>query len=507
VHASTKNIRRFKPAVDEFDKENKDKRTLKLAGGDLNFASDLEPNVLMIKLMNLIGLDATCVGNHELEGGNYWAKAIELAKPKFKFLSANLNFSRPNEVENKIAKSTIVEKNGEKVGIIGVSPLDAEELVFKADFNDFATVKDFDKTVDAVKKEVKQLEKQGINKICLLAHTGEKSKVGFDYYENLAKIGGIDIIIGGHDHKEYDNWFTSKRGEPVKVISTEAANDKNKSSEDLGTFGVLRAVFDKKGVLVTDKCKNTIKSTKNYPISAEVEKLEAEILQGNKKICYSKTGLECKNRKTKENPVADLVADSMFWMAQKVNPQSKAQIVLINSGEIKADIPKDDITVQDIKDALPFAQNVNIVEAKFTKKQLIEALNWGVETTTFEKQTLGLLQVGGMRYTVGLDNKVKDVYLTDRKGNLGECLDEMPDDKEYTVLYDTYLMQGPGGMSSLKKGIDEKDVKIYPFNPQNGLLEYLTENFSNKPLEVRTGRIEVESQESNIEENEFAPAY
>lgn len=504
VHAKTTNVRRLKTAIDEFSRENPTSKTLKLAGGDLNFASGLEPNVLILKLMDLIGLDASSVGNHELEGGNYWAKAIEVAKVKFKFLSANLNFSRANTLQGKIAKSTIIERGGEKVGVIGISPLDAEELMFRADFNDYIGAEDFDKTVLAIRQEVDILEKKGINKIVLLAHTGEKSKISFNYYENLAKIGGIDVIIGGHEHKQFDRWFISERGEPVRVVSTEAANDINKESEDLGTFGILRAVFTNNGVLIPEECKNEIKRVKDFPASVEVQELEEKILQNNKVLCHSTVNLECSQRKTQENPVADLLADSMLWIVKKVNPQSKAQIALINSGEIKADIFSGEVTTRAIKEAFPFTHNVTIVEAKFTKKQLFDALNWGIETTTFPKQTLGLLQVGGLKYTVGADNKVRDVYLVDKYGRLGECLDKMPDDKQYTVVYDTYLMKGTGGMSSLKKEPNDPDVKIYPYNHQSGVIEYLKENFKNQLIEVQTGRITIESRKMDSKEQELA---
>lgn len=506
-HAKATNVRHLKMAVDAFSRENPTSKTLKLAGGDLNFASDLEPNVLMLKLMDLIGLDASSVGNHEIEGGNYWAKAIEVAKAKFKFLSANLNFSRANAVQNKITKSTIIELDGEKVGLIGLSPFRGDELNFKSDFNDYVSIKDFSQSVKDVREEVEKLERKGINKIVLLAHTGRKSPEGFHYYKNLAKIGGIDIIIGGHDHRQYSRWFISERGEPVKVVSTEAANDINKESEDLGTFGILKAVFNSDGVLIPKKCKNRIKKTKDYPASLEVQALEEKILQNNKVICHASQSLECNKRKTQENPVADLLADSMLWISKKLNPQSKAQIALINSGEIKADIQRGDITTRVIRDAFPFTHNVTIVETKLTKKQLFDALNWGVETTTFPKQTLGLLQVGGLRYTVGSNNQVKNVYLIDKYGKLGECLDKMPDAKEYTVIYDTYLMNGSGGMSSLKKEPNAPDVKIYPYNHQSGVIKYLKEYFKNKPVEVKTGRIEIEPKNLDVKEKELVTTH
>lgn len=396
-------------------------------------------------------------------------------------------------VEKTLAKSMILKRNGEKIGVIGISPLDNEEnLMFKGDFNDYMNVKDFKETEKAIRQEVAKLEQKGINKIVLLAHTGKKSKKHFHYYKNLANIGGIRIIIGDHDHMRYSRWFVSERGEPVKVISTEAKNDKNKNSEDLGTFGIFKAVFDSNGVPIPKKCKNAIKKTSDYLPDAEAQALEEKILQNNRVIAHTNQSLKCNQRKTQENPVADLLADSMFWIVKKVNPKSKAQIALINSGEIKADIPKGKITTRAVKDAYPFTDNVTIVETKFTKKQLFEALNWGVETTTFPKQTLGLLQVGGLRYTVGKNKRVKNVCLIDENGKAGECLDKVPEDKEYTVIYDTYLMKGSGGMTSLKKEPDNPNVKFYPYNHQSGVIKYLKGHFKNKPVKVKTGRIEIE---------------
>lgn len=312
VHAKANNVRHLKTAVDEFEKAHKDSRILKFAGGDLTFASDLEPNLLMTKLMDLIGVDASSLGNHEIEGGDFFVQALKKARAKIKYLATNLTYSRKNNLQKHVAKSMIIEKDSVKIGVIGLSPFLGDELIFKSDFNNYVSIKDFNESVEDIRKEVKNLESKGINKIFLLAHTGEKSPNGFNYYKNLAKIGGIDVIIGGHDHKKYSRWFISERGEPVKVVSTEASNDRSPGSEDLGTFGILKTVFDSAGVLIREKCKNTTKKTKNYPPSLEVQALEEKILQNNGIICHASQTLECDKRKTQENPVANLLADSML---------------------------------------------------------------------------------------------------------------------------------------------------------------------------------------------------
>lgn len=497
VHAKVHNIRHFKSAVDEFDSKNKDKNTLKLAGGDINMDTAVKPNTLILKLMDLIGLDASSVGNHDLEGGNYWLEAIEKAKPKFKFLAANLNFTRANKLQNKIAKSTIIDRKGQKTGIIGVSPLDYGNLTFIAPFNDFVKVMSLQKTLQEVRKEVKKLEKQGINKIFLLAHTGKTSSDGTELYEQLAKIGGVDVIIGGHDHREYDNWYLSERKEPVKVVSVGKAQDKDIIGEDLDSFGILKAVFDENGILLPSEFQNQVELTQNYPVSQDVLDLEEEYLQTSKVVSYSNMDLSCKNRMTEENPIGSLAADAMLWLVNKETKGDKAQIAFVNSGTIRSSISKGNITNGDIRQALPFTSST-LIKAKLTKKQIIKTLNWGAESTTLPKIAPGIMQVGGLRYTIGEDNIVKDVYIVNQDGTLGEKLDNQPDDKEYTVAYDLFLMTGVAGLSELKKNPEKDDVEYFPYSRQDTLIEYLRSNFLNKPVDVKLGRIEIEKQKASI---------
>ncbi len=491
VHAKPKYVRNFKTAVDTFDREHKDKLTFKIAGGDINMDRSVAANVFILKLMDLIGLDASSVGNHDLEGGDVWAQVIKTAKPKFKFLSANLSYSRENEVEPLVAKSKVINRKGERVGLIGVSPLDANDVVFKGDFNDYLNVQSLDKTIQSVRKEVKKLEKKGINKIFLLAHTGKVSKEGVEYYQKLSEIGGIDIIFGGHDHKEFDLWYSSERGEPVKVVSAGQAEDKQIAGEDLDSFGILNAVFDDDGVLVPQKCKNEIYLTETFPPSKEVADLEEQYLKSNTVISRVDQDLTCPNRMTQENPLADLTADAMLWVVNKEKSSKPAEIALINAGTLRGDLQQGEITVGMIRQALPFANR--LVKTELTKQQIIEALNWSAKSTTFVKIAPGIMQVGGLKYSVDENHKVKNVCLIDKNGTILERLDKQPDDKKYMVVYDEFLMSGGVGLSSLKKDATKDKVALYDYSRQEALIEYLKENFADKPVEFVKDRIKYET--------------
>lgn len=510
VHAKTSNIQRFKTAVDCFDRENKGNTTLKLAGGDLNTATAMKTNVLLLKLMDLIGLDASSVGNHDLRGGSNWIAAINAVKPKFKFLAANLEHNKPNLVEENIAKSTIIKKNGEKVGVIGVSPLDYGESILFNSSNDATKTMSFEKTLSAVKQEVQKLEKKGINKIFLLAHTGQESQDGTKYYKELANLGGIDVIIGGHDHIEYDDWFISKRGEPVKVVSVGESPDKPIVGEDLDSFGTLKTVFNEKGVLIPKKCKNTVELTSDYPVSKEVLELEEQYLQTKKIISSTDKEIHSQDRMKGETPLANLCMDSMLWMVNQNTEGAPAEIAIMNPGAAKGSFPPGEVTVGHVIQSFPYTEST-LIKAPLTKKQIVEALEVGAKSVDLPKISPGVMQVGGLRYTITDQNEVKDVFLLNEDGTLGECLDEQDDEKVYNVAYDKFLMTGIGGLSSIKKDENDPEVEFFPYSLQDCMTEYLQANYSDKKIEVQNGRIVKEADEqyddSNVVRVDFDPRF
>lgn len=50
-------------------------------------------------------------------------------------------------------------------------------------------------------------------------------------------------------------------------------------------------------------------------------------------------------------------------------------------------------------------------------------------------------------------------------------------------------------MKDLKKAPDSPDVEYFPFCKQDAVIEYLKHVFANKPIEIRTPRIEIEARE------------
>jgi len=262
MHENINNIDSFITGRDSFYRENPNDTNLTLAAGDI--FNRFPQNERIVSNFVKDYVDASVTGNRDLEKGKRFSKSIKRYGLTDKFVATNIYYDGENHLKNQISNVKVV--NG--VGIIGLAPVDFKPRLKRKD-NENIKAKPLDETINVVREEVKKLENNGVNKIFILAHTGELSghekndRHDIDYYKEFSKIGGIDVIIGGHDHKKVDRWEVSERGEPVKIVSTGWAQDEFFGA-DLDSFGKMSLVFNKNGVLKQNQCNNEFVKTNNY---------------------------------------------------------------------------------------------------------------------------------------------------------------------------------------------------------------------------------------------------
>ena len=265
IHENTNNIDSFITARDEFYKSHPNENNLTLAAGDM--FNRFPQNERIVSNFVKDYVDATATGNRDLEKGKRLSKSIKKYGLENKFVGTNVYYTSDNPLKNQITDIKVINN----IGIIGLAPVDFQPRLKRKD-NENIKTKDLQESIKTIRQEVTNLESKGVNKIVLLAHTGEYSGHGkydrhdIDYYKEFSKIGGIDVIIGGHDHRQTNRWETSERGEPVKIASTGFAKDKNFGA-NLDSFGEMSLVFDKNGVLKPSLCENKFLDTENYPKS------------------------------------------------------------------------------------------------------------------------------------------------------------------------------------------------------------------------------------------------
>lgn len=453
-HGQIKNIGGLLSARDEFFRENQDASNLTLSSGDVFLDKSKLNDTVAAELV--AKTDALAIGNHDIGSGEkYFKGLIEKFGLYDKFLTANVLF-KDKDLKKRIAKSKILTKNGEKIGVIALSPSDFSKKAFITNETREINIQDFNASLDTLKEEVKKLEEQGINKIFLLAHTGEFGEQGENYYDKFAQIGGIDVIIGGHDHREVNRMTTSKRNEPVVIVSTGRSKEHN-FDENLDYYGALELEFDDNGVLEQTKSrilktpavKNNFKENVIFSLSEPLKPLD---------------------RMTGHSELGNLVSDSNLWYVNAHTKGEKADFAFINPGTIRDEIESQDISEEKIISVLPFMQS-KLIKTELTKAQIMKTLEHCAKSTVLEKIYPGAMQVSGMEYTICPDLSVKDVHIINPDGSIKYNLDECPDDTKFPCVYDTFLMTGVAGLSELKK--DPKDVENFNVARQDAFKDYL----------------------------------
>lgn len=163
-----------------------------------------------VKLMNLMGYDACAIGNHEFDCGlENLARLIRMAD--FPFVCSNYDFSG-TPCEGLVQPYAIMECNGLRVGVVGVSPR-LEGLVSGQSYGSVryrTPAKAVQPIVDKLRNEEK------CDFVVCLSHLGwaegEDYDIGF-----VRKTHGIDVLLGGHTHFMFDQpkFVKNSKGEDV----------------------------------------------------------------------------------------------------------------------------------------------------------------------------------------------------------------------------------------------------------------------------------------------------
>ncbi len=82
------------------------------------------------EFMNKLGYDAMTVGNHEFDDGPEVLAGF-MAAVSFPVLMSNADVSAEPLLAGKLAKSAVIERGGEKLGLIGLTPQDTDELAVR----------------------------------------------------------------------------------------------------------------------------------------------------------------------------------------------------------------------------------------------------------------------------------------------------------------------------------------------------------------------------------------
>jgi len=343
------------------------------------------------EFMAMLGYQAMAIGNHEFDDGpaNLARFIDSVGLP---VLSANIDASADPDLAGKILPYTILDVDGEDVGVIGLTTITTP---FSSSPGDTIAFQEY---VPALEPVIAELKALGINKIVLLSH------IGYEDDQTLAAaIDGIDVIVGGHSHTLLANTIEGASGPyPTVVDSPSGAPVLIVQAEAYGKYlGNLEVTFDAAGVASAWQGEPILldASVEEDPdVLARVTAL-AQPLEELRSTIVGQSAIDLDGSRTScrfnECTMGNLIAEAMLWATQN----DDTQVALENGGGIRASLPAGDITMGGVLEVLPFGNMAATLGLKGS--DLLLALENGVSRAENpdNEGTGRFPQVAGIRFS------------------------------------------------------------------------------------------------------------
>ncbi len=420
------------------------------------------------EIMNTLQYDGMTVGNHEFDDGPKVLREF-IDAVNFPIVMSNADVSKEPSLANKLMKSTVVEKAGEKYGIIGLTPEDTNELASPGPLVTFSD------PVAAVQREVDELTAQGINRIIVLSHSGyELDK------RVAAETTGVDVIVGGHTNTLLSNTDESAKGPYPTMVGNTAIVQAYAYGKYVGELSVT---FDDAGEVINatgDPVQVDGGIAENADIVARVAELAtpldeirneivaetADVIEGNREVC-----------RVQECAMGNLVAEALL---DRVRDQG-VSIAIMNSGGLRASIDAGEVTMGEVLTVLPFQNTLSTFEV--SGADIVAALENGVSQVEEVKGRFP--QVAGLKFTWDGSvpaNKGRIIDVLVVKGDGWAPIDP---EARYGVVSNNYVRGGGDGYSVFA----ENASKVYDFGPnvESVVADFLAANAPYEP--VLDGRI------------------
>lgn len=400
--------------------------------------------------VNKEGYDAMCLGNHEFDIGLDGLVPF-LDNLTVPVLDANIDVSGEPRLQGKLQRSLVIERGGEKIGILGV-------ITPRTSFisSPGPTVK-FTDVVEATRTEVDNLKAAGAKIIIALTHIGYKAD------KLLAEaVDGIDVVVGGHSHSflftgeqpsteeiegPYPTVVHGPSGKTVLIVQAYAWGK---------YMGILNVTFDENfdvqswsgSPLLLDA---TV--TRDADTLADIERMVVALdetrtkvvgstavkLEGNREMCRAR---ECN--------MGNLITDAWIWYhidKREFNDTwALASIALSNSGGIRTSAEPGTITQGHLLTIQPFGNTIDLITLKgIHLRQAFEHAVGEYDPTDLRG---AFFQMSGARvqYDLSKDPGSRVVSVDVR------CLrctvltySPLDDEEEYRILLQSFIIGGGDG--------------------------------------------------------------
>jgi len=450
-----------------------------VAAGDLIGASPQLSSLLAdeptLSALSAMGLDATALGNHDLDAG-----LTELLRktrgecapagclwPEFK--GAAFPYLAVNMLDAETGKTVlpthkIVEVGGIKVALVGAVTRDTPKVIVAKSIRGLRFIDE----ADAMNALVPQLRAQGAQLLVAMMHEGSSYDGpandptyaceslrgrGVDIANRLDPAYGI--IVSGHTHQAYTckingrllvqagsfgGWITESR---LKVSATGQVLDAQAVN-----YPVLQGanVPNPAFVALVQRAAELTNQVRNRPITT--------LTTGAQRNPVAPYG---------DSTLGNLISDAQLGYAKK---RGAADIAMINSGGIRADLtvePGKPVTLGDLFAIQPFGNELILMT--LTGAQLRELVVRQLPKTPAPRRFAQVSNNFRFQFAQAADGASTLTNIT---------LDGKPlqDDADYRIVVNNFMAEGGDDLSMFRQGRDKVNLGV----DIDALVEWLAEN-------------------------------
>ena len=473
----------------------------------------------IIDIMNRVGYDIVVIGNHEFD---YGLDVLYTNKEKLNCGYICANYCYKNNKTSIFPEYKIIEIGGKKIGFIGILTPETLTKTYlykftdeKGDFlYDFLTENGGEELFNTTQKYIDEIKNKGADYIIILSHLGNDDDNSLNQYTSnklLSHINGVDAILDGHTHQVYTITSKDKDGKqvPLSQTGTKFSNIGTLIIKSNGTIisEIISEIPEPKEKNNTEKIKRNNKERwidiemKNYMneiINFYSDKLNEIIgyIDYDLIINIDRFDLHKQISRSEETGLLNLITDA-------IREEGKGEINIINSGSIRADLKKGNITYKDIISILPFFFEITVKE--ILGKDILDALEYGVRF--LPKKSSKFPHVSGISFKVDI-SKESTVEVDDNEMFVNVKGDRRVYDvkvgkedidlkRKYKVSIDKYIGTGGDGYSMFAKYEDIYNTKTILYE---ALINYIKNKLNgNIPDYYKTnqGRIIITSKNND----------
>ncbi|MBS5013634.1 bifunctional metallophosphatase/5'-nucleotidase [Haemophilus parainfluenzae] len=404
------------------------------------------------KVLNEMNYDIFVLGNHEF---NFGMKALDEILKDIKAKKLTANFYHKKNDKRYIDATTIIEKDGVKLGIIGLStPMSAK---FEEDTGNLKDMK-FTSPTEEARTQVEKLKAKGVDAIIAVTHMGidnENNIPDTGMRDVINAVDGIDVVIAGHMHKDV----------PSETIKNTLITEPHRYGTVVSEVDLTFDINDKKEVKLVKKESKTVpvKALEADKKIVEIYKPYHEKLRELNNVVIGQTANEMVPQETKHGVSAVFSKDTGLssFINDVEQHYSGADVVTFSFDHQKARMDKGDIKKKDIIFNYRYAGG-DVTVYEMTGKQLKEYMEWSANY-------FDTIQPGDTEYRYNAERK-KSKYVTyDIFGGVNYKIDLR--NPQGSKIVDLTLADGKPVTDDMKLKVGMNSYRFAQLNGKGGIWE------------------------------------